>query len=127
MAALGCGATYNEARKVDGQVYYTEQKMPNVGERMAHSVTHDCNGGVRDDQRVLKLVPSTDQCRRADFVVSYVVDGVHRVDACNERWRIRCNKTPGSRSTPQYPPVTVSEGPLDCVVDCLVEDHYVTQ
>lgn len=98
--------------------------MPDIGERVAHSITHGCSGGVRDDARALKLVPSIEGCRRDQFAVSYVVDGVHRVDACDERWKIRCNKTPSSRASPQAPPVTISEGPLDCVVECFVDDHF---
>jgi hypothetical protein len=125
LTALGCGATYNQANKVDGQVYYTQQKVPDLGERFSYSATHDCNGGVRDDARALNLIPSIDGCRREQFDVSYVVDGVHRIEACNERWRIRCNKTPSSRASPQTPPIMAPQGPLDCLVDCFVEDHYV--
>jgi hypothetical protein len=116
-----CGSTYHEAREFQGQVYYTERTAPDFGERMAHSVTHDCNGGVRDDDRALRLVPSSPTCPRSDFTVDYVPDGIHRVDACTDRWKIRCTKTSSTRS-----PTAVVNAPLECVVDCVVEDHFTS-
>lgn len=121
LVVAACGGTYKQAHEFQGQVYYTEERAPNVGERFAMSATHDCSGGVRDDDRALRLVPSKPGCPRQELTVDYTPEGIHRVEACNERWKIRCSKSPGNRSAqpPNFP-----QGPLDCVVDCVIEDHF---
>ena len=122
--AGGCGAKYNEARQVDGQTYYVERRAPNLGERAAFAVTHACSGGVRDDRRAQLLVVEADGCPRSKHVIDYVTDGIHRVEACSARWRIKCIQTPSTRSaSPLEPPMGPRE-PLGCGVECFVEDHY---
>lgn len=116
-ASMACGrTTLREAHEVNGQVYYTETTAPGVSESLFHGVTHDCLGGVRADERALSLVPTRTGCSRDSFVVSYTADGIHRVEACDEVWRIRCTKPSTASGT---------SGPLSCSTDCSVDDHFV--
>jgi hypothetical protein len=107
--------TTREPHEVNGQVFYTEQTQPSVGEAIVNDVVRGCGGSARDDDRVLSLVPTRPGCARRELVVTYVVDGVHRVEGCGESWRIRCRKS--STASPS--------GPVGCAVDCAVEDHFV--
>lgn len=106
--------TVRSPHEVNGQVFYTEHTAPSVGESLVNGALRGCAGGDRDDERALAKVPSRTGCRRADFVLDYTVDGVYRVDACGETYRVRCRKE-----------TTVSGSSTDCGTSCVVEDHFV--
>lgn len=114
---VACGrTTIQDAHEANGQVFYTERTLPGVGESFVHGVAFDCAGGVRDDDRALQLVPTPQGCTRDALTISYVPDGVHRVEGCGEVWRVVCLK----QSTASGP-----SGPLQCDVACRVDDHFV--
>lgn len=105
--------TYQEPHTVGGQTFYVERQMPSIGESLANAAA-GCAGGVHADDKALRHVPTKPGCDRSTYVVDYVVDGLHVIDACGEVWRVRCRR----ESTAS------SGGPVGCADECTVEDHY---
>lgn len=120
--ALACDRLpVQQPHEVNGQVFYTKLEEPGIGERFFNGLVRDCQGGASATDEVrekaLLQVPSRGDCKRDAFVSELVVDGVFRIDACGETWRVRC-----TRETESPAP---SGGVASCVVSCRAEDHFV--
>lgn len=113
-AACGERMTVRDPHEANGNVFYTEHTAPSFGDTLS-TAAQGCTGGARADEQATSRVSTREDCARADFKVSYVVDGVHRIDACGEMYNVKCMKT-----------TTVSDrsAPAECGVYCYVEDHY---
>jgi len=108
--------TIKSPHEVNGQVFYTEHTAPSFSDTLTSSVQQGCEGGVRDDDRASDKVPTPQGCKRKDFVLDYTVDGIYRIEACDDVYRVRCRKTTA---------VSGMQGPTSCGVSCELEDHFV--
>ncbi len=114
---LGCNrTTIKDPHEVNGQVFYTEHTAPSFSDTLSSSVQQGCEGGVREDERALEKVPTPQGCKRKELVLDYTVDGIYRIEACDDVYRVRCRKTTTISGT---------HGPTSCGVSCEVEDHFV--
>jgi 7-cyano-7-deazaguanine reductase len=72
VALVACGQTYQAPYTVGGQTYVVEREVPSFTEGISNAAINDCQGGVHDEDRALRLVPSKTGCARDTFVIDYV-------------------------------------------------------
>lgn len=121
LLAVACSrTTIQEPHTVNGQTFFVERTEPSIGEQLFNAVANDCAGGARDDDAAIAKVSTPEGCDRSRFVVEYVVDGVYRIETCDQTWRVRCRHDTTASGPGKGP------GSLGCTVSCSVEDRYRT-
>jgi hypothetical protein len=117
----GCVLHGTKADQFQGQSYYQQQEVIVGGQTIGSEA---CSGGVRTDDRALALVSRPPRCGNEPPALTYVGDGVYRIETCEEVWRVSCSK--GQSAQPYTPPPTFASSPT-CITTCLVQDHYTSQ